>query len=98
MLNWHLGADAQKRDSNDYIAYQANIERLRLAVVPTPTYRELDQYLWLAGMHRRWIKQRDQNSGTDFNRELGRVFASPTEEQRAAIEELFAESHARTHP
>ena len=57
MVAYHLGEQGLVRDTdNPYKAFVANFHQLKQVAGLECTTRELDHYLWLAGMFRKWQK------------------------------------------
>ena len=55
MVTYHLGEQGLVRDAdNPYKAFVANFHRLKLVAGLECSTRELDHYLWLAGMYHAW--------------------------------------------
>ncbi|GHO80504.1 hypothetical protein KSD_82750 [Ktedonobacter sp. SOSP1-85] len=55
MVNYHLGKHGQVLDKeHPYKAFLENIDRLKKGAHLLCTNKELDRYLWLAGLYREW--------------------------------------------
>ena len=77
-LKLHLGSKTYQTDkTKPYLAYCANLERLREGASLHCGTKELDRYLWLTGMFMRWVKERSKGSAR-VNAELKHVFESPS--------------------
>ncbi len=75
MLAHHLGRGRCVSDSsNPYRAFKQNLEQLRELSGVSASLREMDQYLWLAGQHREWLKNGDD---ARINGELRGLFDDP---------------------
>jgi hypothetical protein len=75
MVAYHLGMQRQVRDlSHPYRGFVENIHRLKSYAHLSCTTKELDRYLWLAGVYREWRR----NSASQINAEVARMFNSPS--------------------
>ena len=73
----HLGAKAcQTNKASPYLAFCANLDRLRDMAHLRCGTKELDQYLWLTGMFMRWLKERSMENPR-VNAELRELFREP---------------------
>jgi hypothetical protein len=69
----HLGRrNCVKAQDGVYLAFAANVQRLLELSRLECHMRELNRYLWLAGLYRRWQKSKDSK----IDREVGDLFAS----------------------
>src|SRR5260221_13206141 len=60
MVAYHLGSHGQVRDStHPYKAFVENIHSLKRFAGLSYTTRELDRYLWLAGLYQGWCRNAD---------------------------------------
>jgi hypothetical protein len=76
-LRLHLGGAYGSNTKHPYVAFCENFGKVHLQVKPTcRTSRDLDHYLWLVGMYRRWLKQREQENPV-VNKELLDLFSNP---------------------
>jgi hypothetical protein len=82
---WHLGKIDRLDAAQPYVTYAANCVTLRERAGFRGTVRELDHYLWLAGLHRAWSK------GKQINREARRLFEQNSGEVAADCALLCAE-------
>ena len=75
-LTRHLGErQARIEDwTRDYPTYCAKLELLKTQSGVTPTSRELDHYLWLAG---NWVWWKKKGAKAKINRELEAFFSQP---------------------
>ncbi len=65
MVSYHLGkANCVKNETAPYLAFIENIRRLRELAGFTCSIAELDRYLWLAGVYRRWDPHDDDTINT----------------------------------
>ena len=77
MVRHHLGRrNYVKVKTGVYLEFVENIQRLIQLSAIDCTSRELDRYLWLAGLYRRWQKQEDSK----INREASTLFADDSSE------------------
>jgi hypothetical protein len=76
-IKLHLGAKACQTDvASPYLAFCSNLQRLRqLANLQCGT-EELDRYLWLTGMFKRWLKERSKGNPR-VNAELQQLLEAP---------------------
>ncbi|MDB5386679.1 MAG: hypothetical protein JWM11_2325 [Planctomycetaceae bacterium] len=87
MLKHHLGQGQWQKDSKrPYLAFVANIERLRQRSGIDCTNSELDRYLWLAGLFRRWDNPKDGK----INREASILFANQSPDVARDVKSLTA--------
>lgn len=91
-LRSHLGNEY--RDRQGYQAYCENFAHLRTASSLHATTREIDQYLWIAGLCDRWVRERERHSDRPprVNRELAAVLAKPSPVQAKELKALLPES------
>jgi hypothetical protein len=84
-IRLHLGADAYcVNNDNRYRAFCENFEKLRTLAKLKCTTKELDQYLWLIGMYKRWLKEKSKPNPR-VNEELRGLFQQPTPELKAML-------------
>jgi hypothetical protein len=77
MVTYHLGARGLARDSaHPYRVFVENICRLKKYAGLSYTTRELDRYLWLAGLYQAWCR----NPASQINAEVAEMFKSPSPE------------------
>lgn len=81
MLAYHLGKDGQAENAAyPYRAFIENIHRLKDRAQLSCTSRELDHYLWLAGLHRAWSKNREAQINAEVSELFDRLFTeNPSE-------------------
>lgn len=88
MLKLHLGRAYIDDRKRPYPGFCQNVMRLReLGGLDGPG-RDLDRYLWIAGMYARWLAQRDRKDPL-VNRELLGVFRAPTADAAAELDALL---------
>jgi hypothetical protein len=76
MLRYHLSKpDYDSDQQHSYVAFVANTRRLIDTSGIECNVRELDVYLWLAGVYQEWRKKPDR-----VNREAAAMFANPSVE------------------
>jgi DNA-binding ferritin-like protein (Dps family) len=83
MVSLHLGSAAVRKPARPYEAFTANLERLKSEYGLRCSYRELDRYLWIAGLYRAY-----GNGERMLNAELLHLFDNPSAEQRALLATL----------
>ncbi len=83
MLQFHLGPAAVRDPARPYEAFMANLERLKLECGLNCSYRELDRYLWIAGLYR--AHERGERK---LNAEVLHLFDHPSAGQRALLSTL----------
>ncbi len=77
MVAHHLGARELARDSaHPYRAFVENICKLKRYAGLSCTTKELDRYLWLAGLYQAWRR----NTTSQINAEVAEMFKSPSPE------------------
>ena len=82
MVAYHLGSHGQVRDStHPYKAFVENIHRLKRFAGLSYTTRELDRYLWLAGLYQGWCR----NADSQINAEVAEMFKAPSSEIAAEL-------------
>jgi len=82
MVAYHLGTQRQVRDlAHPYRCFVENIHRLKRNARLFCTLKELDRYLWLAGLYQQWRK----NSASQINAEVAEVFKSTSMETAAEL-------------
>ncbi len=87
MVTYHLGPEGQVIDSaHPYRAFVENIHRLKSYAGLSCTTRELDRYLWLAGLHQEWLR----NPATPINAEVAEMFKNPPPKVMAELAILSA--------
>jgi hypothetical protein len=89
MVAYHLGQQGLIQDAeHPYKAFIENLNRLKQYALLSCTTRELDHYLWLAGLYRVWQANQEQQMDKDtlkksrrhINTEVAELFeASPIE-------------------
>jgi hypothetical protein len=83
VLLFHLRPGAQRDRARPYEAFIANLERLSQTYGLKCTHRELDRYLWIAGLFRAYGQGERR-----LNAELLQLFDNPTVEQRGLLAKL----------
>lgn len=83
MLAYHMGIDEQVLAS--YKAFVENIERLKKYAHLPCSNRELDRYLWLAGLYQVWQK----NSDVKINVEVANLFRAPSPDTAFELAQLL---------
>lgn len=77
IVTYHLGPEGQIIDSaHPYRAFVENIHRLKSYAGLSCTTKELDRYLWLAGLYQAWRR----NTTSQINAEVVETFKSPSPE------------------
>ena len=84
MMLLHIGPSALRNPQRPYEAFVANLERLTREYGLRSTYRELDRYLWLAGLYRAYV-----DGKRTLNAEALRMFEKPSPEQRRLLQALY---------
>lgn len=75
MLTYHLGRGRCISDAaNPYRAFKQNLLQLRDLSGISASLRDLDEYLWLAGQYREWLKRGED---ARINGELRGLFEAP---------------------
>jgi hypothetical protein len=82
-LKYHLGRNYQVEEEQ-YAAFRKNIQLLTDASNITANGRELDRYLWIAGMYSRW-KRSKPKSKPMVNAELLKTFRLPEAEDKSDL-------------
>ncbi len=83
----HLGRhNCVKSKSGAFVTFVANIQRLKQLCGLDIGARELDRYLWLAGLYRHWQQTKDSR----INREAIALFTDDCSEVRQDLELLAA--------
>lgn len=86
MLTRHLGRrNMAKNPAASYLAFVDNMKQLRESACLKCSSRELDQYLWVAGLYRRWKK--DANG--KMNREASNLFQAASSEVASDLKSLI---------
>ncbi len=94
MLSYHLGAAGQVKDSDHpYRAYLINLVTLRNSLGFACSYRELDHYLWLAGLYRAWTR----NPNAQINTEVATMLLSGGTELTKTLHELWPSPQSRSN-
>lgn len=77
MVAHHLGQPGKNGDTeHPYTSFVANLDTLKQCANLSCTYRELDHYLWLAGMYLKWRAK----PGVHLGSEVSSLFNSQTSE------------------
>ncbi len=77
MVAYHLGPQGKNGDTeHPYKSFVANLHKLKQYAQLSCTTRELDHYLWLAGMYRKWRA----NTGVYIGSEVSSLFSSQSPE------------------
>jgi len=88
MLAYHLGPNACLRNSlNPYQAFVMNFNNVRMRADLTCTTRELDKYLWLAGLYRQW---KANPAKPRINVDAERLFVNASGEITRELERMIA--------
>lgn len=88
ILKLHLGKDYRQSHDNKYKAFCSNLQDIRKTVDGSATNRDIDRYLWLAGMFVKWCKERSKEK-PQMNVELLNVFNSPTQDDISDLDALL---------
>ncbi len=88
-IELHLGANSYVVNTEfPYRAFCENFARLRTDAALSCGTRDLDRYLWLAGMYMRWLRERTRKTKR-VNAELRELFEHPTTEQAVELHALL---------
>lgn len=88
MLRFHLGPDVYVVDKKaPYKSFNHAFALLR-AQANVCGDRDLDRYLWIAGMYARWLRQRSKKNPL-VNAELRRLFENPSREERRHLDMML---------
>lgn len=90
MLMLHLGSSAIRDSGRPYKAFMENLRTLMRDYDVKCSYRELDRYLWLAGLYLVYTKGERR-----LNSELLNLFDSPSTEQQALLRKVSGDYVAR---
>jgi hypothetical protein len=82
-------------EAHDYRTFCACIADLKKSVGDGCDSRMLDHYLWVTGMYKRWLREREKENPI-VNAELLDLFKNPSEEQRAALDAMLPVKLERT--
>src|SRR5258708_9467222 len=82
MVAYHLGRQEQVINTgHPYQAFIENIHRLKERAHLSCTSKELDRYLWLAGLYQEWLR----SSAPQINVEVAQLFKSLSSEAAAEL-------------
>src|SRR5258706_8160900 len=82
MVAYHLGKQGQAINiAHPYQAFIENIHRLKERAHLSCTSKELDRYLWLAGLYQAWLR----SSAPQINVEVAQLFNSLSSEAAAEL-------------
>ena len=82
MVAYHLGKQGQfTSTAHPYQAFLENINRLKERAHLSCTSKELDRYLWLAGLYQAWLR----SSAPQINVEVAQLFKSLSSEAAAEL-------------
>lgn len=95
MLKFHLGKKNMSTEHDPYFAFCRDIERLAKGASLSDSGRDLDRYLWLAGMYERWLRQRNKKNPL-VNSELLNVFRKPNRRQAKLLDQMLPKEFDRT--
>lgn len=88
MVTRHLGrSNLAKNPAANYLAFVENVHQLRQLSGLNCSSRELDQYLWVAGLYLRWKKNQDNK----MNREVLNLFQGSSSEVANDLRSLCVE-------
>lgn len=93
MLRYHLGGAYQPSKEKLYHAFSDAFTRLRL-LASLDQGRDLDRYLWIAGMYSRWLRQRTKEKPL-VNAELLTVFRKPATEDKRDLDAMLPSQFER---
>jgi hypothetical protein len=86
MLQHHLrGMSRTTKDTGSYTRYAADFRLVRSLAGLTCTTRELDRYLWLAGLYRHWLRK----PSAKINVEVASLFRNPPAASKADLNVLL---------
>jgi hypothetical protein len=88
-LKFHLGRRYITNRDSPYDGFRANLKALSQAAELNLDWRRLDRYLWLVGIYRRWLKDREVNS------EFRRLVSKPSSRQSELLDKLLPRSLER---
>lgn len=95
MLRLHLGEQGYRASGSEpYEAFCDAFDRLRAVVKLNGRARDLDRYLWIAGMYARWLRQRKKKSVL-VNAELLRLFKAPSKEAATDLDAMLPHEFER---
>ncbi len=84
MMLLHVGPSAARDPARRYEAFVANLDTLNREHALRSTYRELDRYLWLAGLYRAYVEGKRA-----LNAEVLRIFEQPSPDQQRLLQVLY---------
>lgn len=91
VLKLHLGKSLAIDKARPYLAFCKNIARVRDEAHLNGSGRNLDRYLWIAGMYKKWLAIREKPKRA-MNVELRELFESPGIDAARDLEELLPHS------
>ncbi len=87
MVEYHLGLSSTTWEkSHPYQTFVTHLNNLKLLAALSCTSRELDHYLWLAGLYRAWLK----NPEAKINADATQLFAQSSDEIQADLAQLLS--------
>lgn len=91
-MTWHhLGKkNWRKIEGRPYVEFVGHLNRLREFACLTCTRRDLDKYLWLAGLYRKYESRQAKAKDPQINAEALRLFRFPNERQKRDLHILMA--------
>ncbi|MBE0614871.1 MAG: hypothetical protein IH604_14470 [Burkholderiales bacterium] len=95
MLRHHLGSTGYLEDGKQpYVAFCRAFQKLRTDAHLVATSRDLDRYLWIAGMYLRWLGEREKEK-PQLNVELRGLFDKPDKEAAKELDAMLPPSFSR---
>jgi hypothetical protein len=95
MLRLHLGEQRYRASGSEpYEAFCDAFDRLRAVVKLDGRARDLDRYLWIAGMYARWLRRRKKKSVL-VNAELLRLFKAPSKDDAGDLDAMLPRQFER---
>ncbi len=89
MVAYHLGKQRQVPETEGaYKAFLENIERVKRRAHLSCTNKELDHYLWLAGLYQTWKKKHEAK----MNVEVAKLFTTPSPDESNDLALLLPET------
>jgi hypothetical protein len=88
MIRHHLGTKNWIKADGTYVEFAANVELLKEMASLDCSCRDLDRYLWLTGLYRKYKRRLAKDKDPEINAEAERLFSSPTKEQRKHLDIL----------
>src|SRR5262249_26085043 len=87
-IRLHIGDQYLTDLKQPYAAFRQNLQTLQDGLEFQAKQRDIDRYLWLGGMHKRWNKASEKDKAP-INAELRRLFSNPSAEERAELKAIL---------